>query len=513
MRYLFLALLLVLWPAVAEARWREASSRHFVIYSEGSESELRTFAEQLERFDGALRVQLGRSDPDRSPASRLTIYVFPRLERLQWFLGNSNVAGIYYPRASGSMSFTHAGRGQGRNAREGTLDPRIVLFHEYTHHFMFSNFSFGAPLWFSEGYPEFWSTTDFNPDGSVNFGKPGTHRSNELTELARIPVQTLVNLRHPVRDQQTYAAIYGRGWILAHYLSFEPSRAGQLNAYLRALGTGQSPEEAARAFGDLAALDRELQSYLTRTSFSYATIPAARVTPGPIQIRELGPGEEAIMEIRMRSKRGVNEEQARELVAPARRVGERFPNDAAVQVILAEVEYDVGNWTEAEAAADRAIAADPNMVDAHLFRARALWGRLAANNDRTPERWREVRQRIGAANRLDPDDPEPLVAFFESYAAAGQRPTANAIEGLFLAQAAAREDRSLRITAARQLMMQGNAARARSMLSPLAGDSHAGPLSQVIAAVLAALDAGNASAALAALDAGLSAQAQARGSR
>ncbi|HEX8525987.1 MAG TPA: hypothetical protein VF689_03310, partial [Allosphingosinicella sp.] len=93
MRYILLALLAILLPAGAEARWREASSRHFIIYSEQSESELRTFAEQLERFDRALRVQLRRPDPDRSPATRLTIYVLPNQVQLESFLGFGGVAG------------------------------------------------------------------------------------------------------------------------------------------------------------------------------------------------------------------------------------------------------------------------------------------------------------------------------------------------------------------------------------------------------------------------------------
>ena len=505
MRYIFLALLAILWPAAVEAKWREASSRHFVIYSEQSEAELRGFAEELERFDRALRVQLRRPDPDRSPATRLTIYVLRNQVQLESFLGFGGVAGIYMPRASGSVSFTHRARDrERRSSREhARLDPRTVLFHEYTHHFLANNFAFGAPLWFSEGYPEFWSTTDFAPDGSVRFGVPGTHRSLELTELPRIGVQRLLHMRHPITSSETFAAIYGRGWVLSHYLSFEPSRAGQLDAYLRALGEGRSSEEAARAFGDLDRLDRDVEQYMRRSRYSYGTLSAEQVPPGPIRIRNLSEGEEAIMPVRMRTKRGVNDRQARALVPEARRIGARYPNDPLVQVTLAEVEYDAKNFAEAEAAADRALAADPNMVDAHLFKARALWGPLAAANDRTPERWRAVRRWITSANRLDPDDPEPLVAFFESMVAAGQQPSANAVEGLLYAQSVAREDRSLRITAARQLLIQRQAVPARALLAPLASDSHSGSLGQKMGEILALLDTGDTAAALARIDAAL----------
>ncbi|HEX8526224.1 hypothetical protein, partial [Allosphingosinicella sp.] len=416
------------------------------------------------------------------------------------------VAGIYMPRVSGSVSFTHRDRGD-RNAQR-RLDPRTVLFHEYTHHFLANNFAFGAPLWFSEGYPEFWSTTDFLEDGSVRFGLPGTHRSLELTELPRIRVDQLLTMRHPIADRETIAAIYGRGWVLSHYLSFEPSRAGQLDSYLRALGEGRSAEEAARAFGDLAELNRNVEQYMRRNRFSIGTLSAAQVPPGPIQIRNLREGEEAIMQVRMRSKRGVNDRQARALVPEGRRIGQRFPNDPLVQVILAEVEYDAGNFAEAGAAADRALAADPNLVDAHLFKARSLWGPLTAANERSAERWRAVRQWISSANRIDPDDPEPLVAFFESMVESGQRPSANAVEGLIYAQTLAREDRSLRITAARQLLIQRQAAPARALLAPLASDSHSGSLGVKMAEILALLEAGDSAGALTKIDEALAEQRQ-----
>jgi tetratricopeptide (TPR) repeat protein len=492
--------LLATWAVPGDARWREASSRHFVIYSEQSEADLRKIADELERFDRALRIQLQRRDEDKSPATRLTIYVLPNQSMLGDFLGRQDVAGVYMARAGGSIAFTH--RERPRRPDEG-LDPRLVLFHEYTHHFLYNNFAFGAPLWFSEGYPEFWSTARTTPEGGVSFGLPGTHRSAELTMLPKIGVERLLSLRLPVRDSATYAAIYGRGWVLAHYLTFEPTREGQLNAYLRALHEGRTPAEAASVFGDLNALDREVERYMRGRGFNYATIPANMVSPGPIEIREVSAGEDAMMSVRMRSKRGVNERQAQGLVPEGRRIGERFPNDPAVQLALAEVEYDARNFAEAEAAADRAIAASPNLVDAHLYKARAMAGRLIAASDRTPESWAEVRRRITAANRIDPDDPEPLIAFYESFAPSGRAATQNAVDGLLIAQTAAPEDKSLRITAARELLVRRDARRARSVLAPLASDSHSGMLGPKIGEVMTTLETGDAAAALTQLDAAL----------
>jgi hypothetical protein len=50
-----LAALLAAWtPAWAE--WREATTRHFIVYSEGSEAKLRKAAENLEKYDFMLRA-------------------------------------------------------------------------------------------------------------------------------------------------------------------------------------------------------------------------------------------------------------------------------------------------------------------------------------------------------------------------------------------------------------------------------------------------------------------------
>jgi tetratricopeptide (TPR) repeat protein len=506
MRLFFLWLILLACATPAEARWREASSRHFVIYSEQSESELRRYAEELERFDRTLRLHLGRPDPERSPATRLSIYVLEDLDALQRFLNSDSVAGIYFPRVSGSVSFTAGARERDYQNDEQALTPRIVLFHEYTHHFIFNNSAFGAPLWLSEGYPEFWSTVQFDDDGNVRYGIPALHRNAELSLARPMRVQELLALRYPIRDGETVAVAYGRGWLLTHYLFLEPSRAGQLNAYLRALGQGQSAEEAAAVFGDLGQLDRELQRYLRRSSFSYRTVDAAQVPPGPVSIRQLSNAEEAVMRVRLRSERGVDRDEAQALVPEARRAAAPYPNDAAAQIVLAEAEYDAGNYDLAEAAADRAIAADPRMVDAHLYKARSIWARLAVAGRATPEQWREVRRILSAANRIDPNDPEPLVLFYQSYGASRAAPTANAIEGLLFAHQLAREDRTVRLAAGRELLAAGDADSARVVLSPFTSDSHSGGFGNLIAEVLATLAAEGPRAALARLDSSLAAQ-------
>ena len=62
--------------APAEAKWLRADTENFIIYSEGTEKSLRTFAENLQRFDATLRVRFGLGEAQEP--NRLVIYLVPR---------------------------------------------------------------------------------------------------------------------------------------------------------------------------------------------------------------------------------------------------------------------------------------------------------------------------------------------------------------------------------------------------------------------------------------------------
>ena len=106
LRLVWMALLL-LAPAAARAEWREASSKHFLVYSEGSAASVQAFATKLEKFDKAMRLRLGLDDVDLGPANRVTVYVVDNVEavrRLGRFGQRSDIAGFYAGRAVGSIS-------------------------------------------------------------------------------------------------------------------------------------------------------------------------------------------------------------------------------------------------------------------------------------------------------------------------------------------------------------------------------------------------------------------------
>jgi tetratricopeptide (TPR) repeat protein len=94
---------------------------------------------------------------------------------------------------------------------------------------------------------------------------------------------------------------------------------------------------------------------------------------GTISLRPLTRGEIAVMPVLMQSQRGVSREQAKALLPEARKVAAEFPTDPAVLAALAEAEFDAGEFTNAIAAANAALALDPARVNALLQKGKALF--------------------------------------------------------------------------------------------------------------------------------------------
>jgi tetratricopeptide (TPR) repeat protein len=484
-------------PAAAQAEWREASSKHFLVYSEGSAQSVQDFATKLEKFDKAMRLRLNLGEEDLGPANRVIVYVVDdigEVRRLARARG-SDVAGFYSGRAGGSIAVTPRRSGTGAL---GDLDPATILLHEYSHHLMMQNAAVAYPAWFREGFAEFYSTARFEKDGSIGFGAAANHRAWGLLGLAPLPIELLFDpTKKKLSPAEWEATIYGRGWLLTHYLFFAPERKGQLRAYIDALNSGKGSLEAARgSFGDLKKLDRELKVYLAQKTLPYLKLLSRALIIEPVAVRTLRPGEAAIIDLRIRSDVGVTKVDAARVAKEMRAKAAPYPNDPAVQAALAEAEYDAENFDAAEAAADRAIAADAKNVNALLYKARVRMARAekAASDDPAP--WKDIRRLVIQANRADPNNPEPLMLFYSSFQSQGVPPTRNAVDGLVQAFELAPQDLGLRISVARQHLVDGNVAAARRALAPIAFDPHGGEMGQAIAGVIAKLDEKGAKAAL-----------------
>ena len=488
---LFIVLAAML-PASAEAAWLRASSDHFVVYANDSESKVRTLSSQLERYHAAMVFITGRNVAPPSPSNRVTVFAVSGESEVKRLYGENSryVGGFYIPRAGSSVAIVP--RVSTRGSTRGDLDVSMVtLLHEYAHHFIVSTSSFPMPRWLSEGAAEFFASASFATDGGVGIGRPAQHRAGELFYARDVTAANLIDPEaYEKRNHgRTFDAFYGKSWLLYHYLIFDKDRSGQLTTYSDALVAGKSSREAGLlAFGDMAKLERDLDRYLARSKvLSYQLTPDL-LRIGRIDVAPVSRGEAEIMSVRIRSRRGVDDKQAAALLPEARAVAARFPGDPAVLASLAEAEFDAGNDSECIAAADKAIALDRTQTNAYVQKGFALF-RQAKQSQGTFADYKKARAPFVALNRVENDHPLPLIYFYLSYAQSGEKPTDLAIKGLERAVQLAPFDLGLRMTLATQHLRDGRADQARKNLVPIAYNPHGGGLAEAAQKAMAQIDA------------------------
>jgi tetratricopeptide (TPR) repeat protein len=486
-RFLAAAAFFTLIPTSANATWYEARTDHFVLTIDDTQENARSFAERLERFDAALRrLYAVKDDPDQH-LRPLAVYAFDA-GLFHKVCNCDGLMGYYQSRVKQSVIFTAHMPKVDKTMKTGGWSSQAVLLHEYGHHFMFSNFPIAYPKWFSEGFAEFNATAEFEPDGSVEIGYPVNYRADAIRHHG----VSVWGLFEPEdlswADQDGF---YGDGWLLTHYLMLGSKRKGQLAHYLALMNEGKSNLDAAKlAFGDLRTLNTELFQYSKG-----ALAPRLRIPPSgepiTVTIRQLSPGEVAMLPTYAEVRSGAPKDDDRQLADQAREIASRYPSDARVQSECAEVEYATGWTANALEAADAALKIKPQSVDPLVIKGMVTFDLLAKAKSKDEAAWNAARGWFLNANHVDPNAVMPLFEFYESYVAEGVAPTDNAVMALKRAEVLAPESAAIREALARQTLLGGDAHSARALLAPIAYSPHAPRAKNVPLQVIEMIDAGH----------------------
>ena len=482
----------------AQAEWHEARTDHFLLTIDDTDANARAFAERLERFDAALRRLYGiGDDPDQH---HRPIAIFALREKLFYeTCGCYFRLGYYQPRMYHSAIFSAHMPEIDRKTKDGWWSSQTVLLHEYAHHFAYNNFPIAYPYWFSEGFAEFNATARFQPDGGVLIGYPANYRAEAIKSGGHLsPKQMFAPERFGFGDN--IELLYGRGWLLTHYLMLKKDRAGQLGTYLDAINKGKESLAAAElAFGDLKKLNAELDAYAKGIlAPSLRIIPAA--APIKVAVRPLSPGEAVMVPIRAKVISGVQKGHRSGLASKAAKVAARFPNEASVQEQWAEAELAARRLDRADQAADASLRLEPNRAGALVIKGLVAEMRLEDAKSNDPASWNAARGWFVRANRANPDAVLPLFHYYASFIRSKQSPTSASVKGLRRAQILAPESSELRAILARQLLLDGDAAGARSLLQPLAFSPHSKRDKNLPKQVVDLIDAGKIAEAKAAID-------------
>ncbi|MBV8686329.1 MAG: hypothetical protein JOZ90_05060 [Alphaproteobacteria bacterium] len=477
---LALALAAAALPAAARADWRQYETAHFVIYSEAEEKDVGRLAERLESIDALMRMATRLSDTVEPVKVR--IYHVASNVEVEKALGltASGVAGFYNSNVLGPFLVTPRKTYFG----QGDFTPELVLHHEYAHHFMLQYFPAIYPSWYVEGFAELIGSSRFMDDGRIAYGMAAKHRGDAIG-WDWVSLEDL--LTKP--PEKVPLDLYGQGWAMTHFFTFSKTRSPQMRQFLAGLGAGKSQAEAARAaFGDLAALNREAHLYLTSGSFEYRPVKVEIRRPVIQGVRPVPAGEAALIPetialrddelsiYRKESERSREEKLRNENLARIRAKVQRMPNDPYGLYLLGEAEWAAGNVAQSEAAADRLLALQPDHPRALVRKSLALAGAAAKLQGAAREaKAAEARRLAVRANKADPNDVLPLVAFYQSFHLVDAKPPASAVEGLTAAMMTLPADTRIRQLVVDEMAAEHRWGAAIAALMPIANDPHESP--------------------------------------
>lgn len=462
---------------VSDGKWWAAEGPHFKVLSSGSREDAEDMVIKLERLDQALRMFRGiaATTAPYPETAKPTVFQFGEARDVGRLVGSESVLGFFIPRAGQSVAFVplKADRSVDRAGAPGTREsyefydhrvaPHEVLFHEYTHYFMFQHAPAAYPSWYVEGFAELFGMIRLTDTG-FDLGEAPESRKGTIETFA----VEYENLFDPPKDRRSVVVDYAQGWLATSYLTFEPSRKGQLAKYLSLVNQGKPNKEAAQeAFGDLKKLERELNAYRRQRARGVSVSFPSQSKP-PITVRALGADENARMDMMMRAKAGVTKAQARSLTASARKLVETYPNSVPVLLAATESEFDAGELANADALAQRALAIDPKAIDAMLFRASVALE--YAKKD--PAYIAQARAHFIAANRLNNDHPVALQGYYRTFVLAGQTPPKDALIALEAAFSAAPFDANIRRDLAYLLLTENRDREALLVLGPIVNSPH-----------------------------------------
>jgi len=486
----FISIALLASASAAQSEWRRFETQHFIVYSESNDKRVHELATGLESIDGLMRMATGLSADGETVKVR--IYEMADEGQVEAALGvhNSGVAGFYASNILGPYAVTLR-RAYGA---PGDFTADIVLHHEYAHHFMLQYFPATYPPWYVEGFAELIGASKTLADGRIAYGYPAKYRR----EIYWVDMQDIL-LKPP---EKVPLDIYGQGWAMTHFLTFSKERSQQLRQYLAALTAGRTPAEAAAAFGDLGALNREAHAYLLSGSFEYRPVSVPVRQPVIQKVSPVGDAEAALIpetiafndeDLSSYRKANERERERKRREAQLQRVrskAEQYPNAPYALLLLAEEENATGNKQAAEAAANRLLALQPSHVGGVVLKSLLMSDAAAKlSGPARSAKATEARHLAMAANKADPADALTYVAFYWSYPAAGQPAPPSAVAGLAAAVEKLPANTGVRQMLVDELASEGRFREAVFALSPIANDPHDSPMRQAAREKLAKLKA------------------------
>jgi hypothetical protein len=397
-------------------------------------------------------------------------------------------AGFYASRVGGGIAVVD--REKPRN--EFALDGDTILYHEYSHHYMAQYFPAAYPIWYQEGFAEYFASTRFNKDGVADIGRVEMSRLPTLYDDSWLSTKRLMTATLDDLPQQQWYQFYAQGWLLTHYLFSTPARHDQFQQYLRLRTQGTPHEEALQKAFNLTdeQLGAELHKYFDKGKLIIKRLSSPILKQDPkVTLRPLSQAESECLLLNVRVELGVPDTDAKKLLEQVRSKAQHFAGDGYAQVMLGEAEARYGDAARAHEILQAQVASSPDNRTALLDLAALELQSDQTDHDARLAADRRARSLAAKANRLDSNDPEALYLFYMSFAHEDKGPSQNAIDALAQAYNNLPQYQPLALAQARQDLRDGRSDRAVAELKPIAYSPHGEKYAQKMRAWIQEIEA------------------------
>jgi tetratricopeptide (TPR) repeat protein len=279
-------------------------------------------------------------------------------------------------------------------------DPYAVVFHEYAHLLLNSNFPV-MPAWFDEGFAEYFSSLKVN-SREIQYGDIPERTRYTLVNSKWMPLADLLAAKHDsaiYNERDKSGIFYAQSWLVVHYL-MSNEKVPEAAKYLQFTQIEQRPipEAVKAAFGvDLPTFEKMIINYFHGQGKMY-TAPAPNVDPGPFEFKKINDlTARAILADVLAHSPDHHEEAVPEFEA----ILQQDPANLAATRGLGYLYLKTNQFEKAEALFRRASADDPNDARLHYLVA-LLMNRKALKEGRPPENPTVMRQELERAINIDP---------------------------------------------------------------------------------------------------------------
>lgn len=461
-------------PGLAHADWRKAETKHFIVYGNGFERELRNDALALERIDQLMRTYFAL--PEIEGERKLPVYIVRTRRDLAAVEPElpEGIAGFY------SANFRDIRAVAIRASGDETLR------HEYGHHFMYRNFPGAYPAWFREGFAEFFSTSTVTPSGRATVGKSPFTSVQVLNNIRWLAMDRVLAGRFTYGDRRETAAFYAQSWLLMHWILTDPERRRRMEGYLADTARGVLPAAALRTHFDMDAdqLGQALRAYLSAGP-RYAELDLDPAEPA-VTMKALPDSADDVLLLDVNARNGGRANQGPDMLARAREAAARYPTDALSQTMLARVEILWGDPVAGERTIQPLLDAEPANVELLLLmaEARITAGDKLTDPDARETLYRQARGFLARAYAADPGDNRIYQTIAHSRRFAPDYPTENDVELWRRAIAIAPQVATNRPVAAEAMLRHGLVDEADQVIQPIANDPHGGEIHTRIQRIL-----------------------------